>query len=73
MQDKEGVVEEIYRRGNYEYTRVRFNITKEEADKLSPKVEHAAGKVCDVEATENTNESIVVFKKKIRRLKKGFR
>jgi hypothetical protein len=73
MLDKEGVVEEVYRRGNYEFTRVRFSFTKAEADKLSKRGQYEAGRVSGVEATENANECIVVFKKKIRRLKKGFK
>lgn len=72
-QEPEGVVISMERRGNYEYTVVKFNMSKAEADKLSKRAEHTAGKISAIAPAENTNESLVTFKKKVKHLKKGLR
>lgn len=72
-QEPEGVVISMERRGNYEYTVVKFTMPKAEADKLSKHVEHTAGKISAVAPAEDAGESLVTFKKKVKHLKKGLR
>lgn len=72
-QEPEGVVLSMERRGNYEYTVVKFNMPKAEADKLSKHSNYTAGKISAIAPAEDAGESLVTFKKKVKHLKKGIR
>lgn len=72
-ENTEGIVLSTVRRGNYEYTQVKFGFTKAEGEKLNKTIEHDAGKISAIAVAENDKECIITFKKKVKHLKKGLR